>query len=208
MAVGSGGLAVAFRAEHAGGLVLRGQKVLRLARGCEPAPDLLASSCVAMGRLATGVQPLVLAVVETGNALGRRGSRGPQRVGPHDTGAPANVSGACARPAFRRPGPVWAGPDCRERRRLRRSAPQPVGAPLDPDDELIKRPSVGRSPAVASGPGGKLVPEAANPLTDRFIGHRDAACRQEIFHVTTAQGEAMIGPDTVPDDTPWKPASP
>ena len=48
-------------------------------------------------------------------------------------------------------------------------APQLVGAPLDPDDDLIKMPLVGRSRTVASDPGGKLVPETANPVADRLV---------------------------------------
>jgi hypothetical protein len=37
-------------------------------------------------------------------------------------------------------------------------------------------------------------------LADRFVGHRDAALAQEFFHITVAQGEAIIEPDPVPDD--------
>lgn len=76
---------------------------------------------------------------------------------------------------------------------------------LDPDDDFIEMPFVGWRRAIPPDPGRKLVPEAANPITDRFIGHRDAACRQKVFHVTQAQGEAMIGPDSVSDDAPRKP---
>lgn len=81
-------------------------------------------------------------------------------------------------------------------------------APLDPDDDLIKMPFAGRSRAAASDIGSKLVPEAANPITDRFMGHRDATCCEEVFHIAKAQGEAMIGPDSVPGDVPQKPEAP
>jgi hypothetical protein len=37
------------------------------------------------------------------------------------------------------------------------------------------------------------------------MGHGDAACKQELFHVAVAQGEAIIEPDPMANDFSGKP---
>jgi hypothetical protein len=49
-------------------------------------------------------------------------------------------------------------------------------------------------------PIGVVLPKPPTPLADRFVGHRDAAFEQELFHVAVAQGEAIGEPDPVADD--------
>jgi hypothetical protein len=38
------------------------------------------------------------------------------------------------------------------------------------------------------------------PLTDSFMGYGDATLEQQFFHITVAQGEAIIEPDAMADD--------
>lgn len=47
---------------------------------------------------------------------------------------------------------------------------------------------------------GVLLAELASPLTDRFVGHGDAAGEQELFHISVAEAETEIQPDAVADD--------
>jgi hypothetical protein len=51
-----------------------------------------------------------------------------------------------------------------------------------------------------SQPIGIVLPKLPTPLTDGFMGHRDAALEQQFFHIAVAQGEAIIEPDSMADD--------
>jgi hypothetical protein len=55
-----------------------------------------------------------------------------------------------------------------------------------------------------SQPMSIVLPTLATPLADGFVGHHDAACEQELFHVAVAQGEARGEPDPVADDVPQR----
>jgi hypothetical protein len=43
-------------------------------------------------------------------------------------------------------------------------------------------------------------PELQHPAPDRLVGEIDATLGEEIFHVSVAQGEAQVQPDSVLDD--------
>ncbi len=66
--------------------------------------------------------------------------------------------------------------------------------------DFIQVPLVARLRTPPSQPIGAVLPKLPTPLADRFVGHRDAAFEQEFFHITVAQGEAIIEPDPVTDD--------
>lgn len=83
-------------------------------------------------------------------------------------------------------------------------APQPLHPALYADDNFIKMPFVSWRRSIPPNLGRKLVPETTNPITDRFVRHRDAALGQEIFHVAKAQSKPMVGPNRVSDGAPWK----
>ena len=55
-----------------------------------------------------------------------------------------------------------------------------------------------------SQPMSVVLPTRATPWADGFVGHHDAACAQELFHVAGAQGEARGEPDPVADDVTRK----
>jgi hypothetical protein len=47
---------------------------------------------------------------------------------------------------------------------------------------------------------GIILPKLQTPLADGLVGHVDAALEQEFLHVTIAQREAIIEPDSMADD--------
>ena len=54
-------------------------------------------------------------------------------------------------------------------------------------------------------PIGVLLPKLPTPWTDGFMGHGDAACKQELFHVAVTPREAIGEPDPTADDFSGKP---
>ena len=54
--------------------------------------------------------------------------------------------------------------------------------------------------ALATPALGRLLPPLPPPVTDGFMGHRDAALAQECFPSAVAQGEAIREPDSLADD--------
>lgn len=47
---------------------------------------------------------------------------------------------------------------------------------------------------------GIRLPKLAAPLPNRFISHRDVACKQEVFDIATAEAEPEIQPDRMADN--------
>ena len=83
-------------------------------------------------------------------------------------------------------------------------APEPMRLALASDDNLVEMPLVSGCCSVTPDPGGKLVPEAANPVADRLVRHRDTAFRQKVFDIPQTQGEPMVGPNRVANNAPRK----
>ena len=78
--------------------------------------------------------------------------------------------------------------------------PQIVPLTIDCQEDLVQMPFVARLQTTATQAIGILLPKLPTPLTDGFMGHRDAALGQQFFHITVAQGEAIIEPDAMADD--------
>jgi hypothetical protein len=51
----------------------------------------------------------------------------------------------------------------------------------------------------------KRLPKLAAPLPNRFVRHRDTACKQDLFHIAIAQAEPEMQASGVADDLRWKP---
>src|SRR5262249_40310386 len=49
-----------------------------------------------------------------------------------------------------------------------------------------------------------ILPKLATPLADSFVGHGDAAFKQQLLHVAVAESEAIVEPDPVTDDCAGK----
>ena len=63
---------------------------------------------------------------------------------------------------------------------------------LDGDEEFIDVPDVAESslfPTQSSGVGRS---EFLTPVSDRFVGDKDASLREQVFYVSKAQGEPMV----------------
>ena len=83
-------------------------------------------------------------------------------------------------------------------------APQVMALAIDRKEHFIQVPLIARARTPPSQPIGVVLPKLPTPLADGFVGHRDAAFEQELFHVAVAQGEAIVEPDPVADDVARK----
>src|SRR5207253_2537360 len=79
-------------------------------------------------------------------------------------------------------------------------APQVHSLPGDPDDHLVKLPSIARARAAAPQLARDQRAELQDPAPHRLIGYRQAAPTQELLNIAVAQREAQIKPDRVLDD--------
>src|SRR5262245_34028744 len=65
---------------------------------------------------------------------------------------------------------------------------------------LFQMPCVAGLRTPPSQPIAIVLPKLPTPLTDGFMGHRDAALEQQFFHIAVAQGEAIRESDAMADD--------
>ena len=70
--------------------------------------------------------------------------------------------------------------------------------------DYFQMPFIPRPRATATQAIGIILSKFPTPLTDGFMGHRDAALEQTFFHIAVAQGEAVVKPDTMADDLTGK----
>jgi len=80
------------------------------------------------------------------------------------------------------------------------SAPQVMPLTIDCQEDLVQMPFIARLRAPPSQPIRVVLPKLPTPFADRFVGYRDAAFEQELFHVAVAESEAIVEPDPVADD--------
>src|SRR5262250_3744534 len=66
------------------------------------------------------------------------------------------------------------------------SAPQVMPLTTDCQEDLVQIPFVARLRTPPSQPIGVVLPKLATPLANGFVGHRDAAFEQELFHIAVA----------------------
>lgn len=80
------------------------------------------------------------------------------------------------------------------------SPPEPVFATLDRHHDLITMPFVGRAWSIPPDLRSKLYTETRDPVPDRFVGNRDAPRFRQIFNITKAEREPMLGPNRIAND--------
>src|SRR5262245_23561726 len=80
------------------------------------------------------------------------------------------------------------------------SAPEVMALPVDGQEHLVQVPLVTWLGASALQLIRVRLPKLQTPLADGLVGHVDAALEQELLHVTVAQREAIIEPDTMADN--------
>ncbi len=78
--------------------------------------------------------------------------------------------------------------------------PQILRLTVDLQKHFVQKPLVSRSCSSTSEFIGVGLAELPRPLAHRFVGHDNATFREQLFHVTVAQGEAKVEPDGVADD--------
>jgi hypothetical protein len=71
---------------------------------------------------------------------------------------------------------------------------------IDGQKDLIETPFIPGLRATAPQAISLILPKLPTPLTDGFMGHRDAALAQQFFHIAVAQREAIREPDPMADD--------
>ena len=71
---------------------------------------------------------------------------------------------------------------------------------VDGEKDLIEMPFITRLWAAPPQLVGILLAKFPTPLADGLIGHDDPMSEQELFHVTIAETDPEIQPDTVADD--------
>jgi hypothetical protein len=75
-----------------------------------------------------------------------------------------------------------------------------VAFAADPQRHLVEMPLVAGASASSMQPSGEGGAELGAPLTDGFVTDDDATLGQQILHVTKAEMEAEVQPDSVGDD--------
>ena len=71
---------------------------------------------------------------------------------------------------------------------------------MDRQKDLIEVPRVAWSGTPATSLVGLGLPELPAPLPNRFVGHGNTACKQQLFHIAIAEAEPEIEPDRVADN--------
>ena len=79
---------------------------------------------------------------------------------------------------------------------------------LDGDEDLVQVPYVSQASLSALQSTSVLRTEFDAPKSDRFIGNRDAALRQQILDISKADAESMVEPDGLAYDFRRKSISP
>jgi hypothetical protein len=78
--------------------------------------------------------------------------------------------------------------------------PQIITLTVECERDFIQVPLVTWPGASMAELIGIFLAKLAAPLPDRLVGHRDAAGKQELFHVPITEAETEIQPDRVPDN--------
>jgi hypothetical protein len=81
---------------------------------------------------------------------------------------------------------------------------QIVAFAADREEYLIQMP-LSRARTPTSELIGIQLSELAAPLADGFVGDDDPTAKEEIFHITVAQADAITQPDAMADDLGRKP---
>jgi hypothetical protein len=75
---------------------------------------------------------------------------------------------------------------------------------VDGQKHLIQMPLIARPRPSTPEPIRIVLPELPTPVADGVIGDVDAACEQELLHVTVAQVKAVVEPEPMADDVAGK----
>ncbi len=74
----------------------------------------------------------------------------------------------------------------------------------DRDEDLVQVPRIAEATLPTLQASSVLRTKLEAPKSDRFVGNRDAALRQQFLNVPKAHAESVVEPDGVADDFGWK----
>jgi hypothetical protein len=79
-----------------------------------------------------------------------------------------------------------------------------MALPMNREEDFIQMPLVTQPRTTAPQLIGLPSAELVAPLANRFICHRETACKQQLFDITITQVETAVEPDRVADDLDWE----
>ena len=82
--------------------------------------------------------------------------------------------------------------------------PQVLSSTVERDEDFIQIPGVAQPTSAAPQLSCVVKTERLTPVADGFVRHCDASLGEQIFHITKAQAESVVEPDSVADDLGWK----
>jgi len=82
--------------------------------------------------------------------------------------------------------------------------PEILPLPLNGNEHFIDVPPVAQPPWPLFELASVVRPKLLAPLANCFIGDRDAALGEQLFHFTEAEAEPMLEPNGMADDFGWK----
>jgi hypothetical protein len=80
------------------------------------------------------------------------------------------------------------------------SPPQIPSLTLDSHEQFIQVPRVAQATLPSPESPGVFNTKLPTPLSDRLVGYSNPPLCQEVFHISEAQAEAVVEPDSVADD--------
>ncbi len=183
---------------------VHGQKSLRTTRRFEPSHLPLSLPRRLVGDLGSGVRVLVGAVYDGRHDLAASGAVASQLVGDQPPGLAALRFQQLSEEAFSG-SPITARLDenVEHVAILIHGTPTILAAALDRDEDLVQVPCVTETALATLQPATVFRTELDAPKSDRFIGHRDAALSEHVFHVSKAHAESVVEPNGMTDDFCW-----
>jgi hypothetical protein len=79
-------------------------------------------------------------------------------------------------------------------------SPQVLSLTLDRHEQFIQVPGVAQVPLASPERPGVFDPKLPTPLSDGFVADGDAPLRQKIFHISKAQAESVVEPNSMADN--------
>jgi hypothetical protein len=86
-------------------------------------------------------------------------------------------------------------------------APEILTLASDCDEDLVQVPRVTQLTLTPLQRASVFRAELETPKSDRFVGNRDAALGEKVFHIPKAETEAVVEPNGMTDDFCWKSVS-
>jgi hypothetical protein len=84
------------------------------------------------------------------------------------------------------------------------SSPQILPLTLDSHEQFVQVPRVAQASLPSPERPGVFDTKFPTPLSDGFVADGDASLCQKIFHISEAQAESVVEPNSMADNNRWK----